>query len=199
DGLNVVNGEMTAMQNDEPMYVLDPYESATIQGWRTSLQNVRQFVFVDEQHSYAERTDQANSDMGWIRVLAFRERRLAWRPRYRDDDQVGRPELRDAPQAQVPETGDKAQPAPVTPGAGESMVAPSEPNAQQFPGTGWGERRRDPVRRVEFHAEAQPTDHLVLRYEYADGLRALGIILRTRGSRLWERDGQVGFAEPPRW
>src|SRR5262249_23737227 len=108
DGLNVVNGEMTAMQNDEPMYVLDPYERATIQGWRTSLQNVRQFVFVDEQHSYAERTDQANSDMGWIRVLAFRERRLAWRPRYRDDDQVGRPELRDAPQAQVPETGDKA-------------------------------------------------------------------------------------------
>jgi hypothetical protein len=73
DGLNVVNGEITRQSPGEPMYVLGPWESATIRGWRTSLDEVRRFVFVDERRSYAERTGQANGDMGWIRVLAFRE------------------------------------------------------------------------------------------------------------------------------
>ena len=75
DGLNVVNGRLSRLAHDEPMYVLDPYETATIRGWRTSLDDVRRFVFVDEERSYAERTDQANGDLGWIRALSFRENR----------------------------------------------------------------------------------------------------------------------------
>ena len=31
------------------MYVLDPWQRTTVQGWRTSLQEVRQFTFVDER------------------------------------------------------------------------------------------------------------------------------------------------------
>ena len=31
------------------MYVLDPWQSTSVQGWRTSLQEVRQFTFVDER------------------------------------------------------------------------------------------------------------------------------------------------------
>jgi len=77
DGLNVVNGERSELSRHEPMYVLDPYESAVISGWRSSLDEVRRFVFVDERRSYAERTGQANGDMGWIRVLAFRETPLS--------------------------------------------------------------------------------------------------------------------------
>src|SRR5262249_51944671 len=73
DGLNVVNGEQSSLDHSEPLYVLDPYEQATIRGWRTSLDQVRKFVFVNEDRSYAERTGQANGDMGWVRVLSFRE------------------------------------------------------------------------------------------------------------------------------
>ena len=73
DGINVVNGERSSLSRNEPLYVLDPWESAEITGWRTSLKDVRRFVFVDEQRSYAERTGQSNGDLGWIRVLAFRE------------------------------------------------------------------------------------------------------------------------------
>ena len=73
DGLNVVTGERSSLSRNESMYVLDPNERAVIRGWRTSLDQVRRFVFVDEEHSYAERTDQANGDLGWIRVLSFRE------------------------------------------------------------------------------------------------------------------------------
>ena len=73
--------------------------------------------------------------------------------------------------------------------------APGAPESN--PGTGWGSRRYDPVQRTQFTAVRNPTDHLILRYEYADGLRALGIT--PRRWRLWDReDGQLGFAQPPR-
>jgi hypothetical protein len=64
DGLNVLTGDRSSLAADERKYVLDPYETATIRGWRTSLDEVRQFTFVDERRSYAERTGQANADMG---------------------------------------------------------------------------------------------------------------------------------------
>src|SRR5262245_59652562 len=73
DGLNAVNGELTRLSSSEPMYVLGPHEQATIRGWRSSLDEIRRFVFVNERKSYAERSGQGNFDMGWIRVLTFRE------------------------------------------------------------------------------------------------------------------------------
>ena len=66
------------------------------------------------------------------------------------------------------------------------------------PGTGWGEERHDPVTRTWFVPAGRPTDRLVFRYEYASGLRALGIV--PRRDRTRERDnGQYGFAQPPGW
>jgi hypothetical protein len=205
DGLNVVNGERTGLTNHEAMYVLDPYESATINGWRTSLDDVRRFVFVDEDRSYASRTGQANGDMGWIRVLSFREQRpIAWRwerPLLRNDESQGRRQ-EEAPQAQSRDGA--PSPPPAAGGASEyrgeakaqakSMLAPEA----AAPGTGWGDRRYDPVQRTEFAAATSPTDRIVLRYEYESGLRALGIF--PRSPRAWERDrGELGFAQPPRW
>lgn len=216
DGLNVVNGERTRLSNNEAMYVLDPYEQAEIRGWRTSLDNVRRFVFVDEKRSYAERTGQANSDMGWIRVLSFREQRAWYEPGYRTKRMVDgeRPlgELRKdesregqsydgAPRAQAEE-------APASPksGAAPQMTQRNEMDARResgsFPGTGWGDGRYDPVQRTEFRAERTATDRIIVRYEYASALRALGIE-PERGNRYWERDrlrerdGNVGFAKPP--
>lgn len=194
DGLNVVNGERTDLSNHEAMYVLDPYESATIQGWRTSLNDVRRFVFVDEQRSYASRTGQANGDMGWIRVLSFREQTPMV---YRD-----RPKVRTQQQQDwLGERGDAA-PAPSAGGDLRAQKAPGmlnqAPQSESAPGTGWGDHRWDPVTQTRFLAMANPTDQIVLRYEYESGLRALGIIPRQR--RVFERErGELGFAQPPRW
>jgi hypothetical protein len=216
DGLNVVNGERSSLSHGESMYVLDPGESATIRGWRTSLEQVRQFVFVDEQRSYAERTGQANGDMGWIRVLAFEERRpiacfdrpeYHWRggderERRAEGDLGDRESKGQAPQSSG-ETmrNDAAAPneerrAPRT--AEKSLLGGAVPQAQAYPGTGWGERREDRVRETRFVAESTPADQLVFRYEYASGLRALGVNLD--GDRLWHRErGELGFAKPPKW
>jgi hypothetical protein len=213
DGLNVVNGERSALRNTEPMYVLGPWEQAEIQGWRTSLESIRRFVFVDEKRSYAERTGQANGDMGWVRVLAFQEDVPWWQnPRIRIDGEGDyRSERQNEGRAGERESR-QSVPEPQGPGAPESNQGRDDLGAQKrragdahgsqegFPGTGWGENRYDPVRQTEFRPRPQATDHLVFRYEYASGLRALGIDTRRQGDRLWERDGgYLGFAKPPRW
>jgi hypothetical protein len=224
DGLNVVSGERTGLSADEAMYVLGPRETATIQGWRTSLDDVQRFVFVDEQRSYAERTGQANEDMGWIRVLAFREQQPWWEKlhgnrwnRGRSSDERGgreqapadrppAPIEQEAAPSGVPPAHDEAAPLTArSESKGLKNDAMSENEApvgrdegDSYPGTGWGEHRADSVRCIEFTAERLATDHHVIRYEYASGLRALGIF--PDHDRLRDRDqGTLGFARPPRW
>ena len=200
DGLNVVNGQRSSLDRNEAMYVLDPYESATIKGWRTSLREVRQFTFVDEERSYANRTDQANGDMGWIRVLAFREQRpIAWWNGPRVKDAPAEPFDGGRSQSRDEARRDEAPaPAPGTLQKSAPQQFHGAPQAETNPGTGWGDRQWDPVNRTQFLAEWNATDRINLRYEYASGLRALGIF--PRRERTWERDrGELGFAPPPRW
>ena len=214
DGLNVVSGDRSSLTNSEPMYVLGPYERAVIRGWRTSLRDVRRFVFVDEEHSYAEGTGQANGEMGWIRVLSFRERapQVYIEPRqYHDDESTpygSREQQRDeaaAPKAEGGETGNGKQRAEAPPtradGAkpqAESFRGLQAPAPESNPGTGWGDRSWDPVERTVFLAAWSATDRITLRYEYASGLAALGIYPRT--ARTWDRErGELSFARAPRW
>jgi len=115
----------------------------------------------------------------------------------------------DSPRAQG--SKDEAAPAPsraMAPESDSKAMAPEasdnltrgEESGRGFPGTGWGERSRDHVQRVQFTPEPVAVDRLILRYEYASGLRALGIIPVGRDwrNRLDERDGDLGFAKPPR-
>jgi hypothetical protein len=199
DGLNVVNGERSSLSRHEPMYVLDPRETTTIRGWRTSLEHVRRFVFVDEERSYANRTGQANGDMGWIRVLGFEEERpVAYRPPpwmrggesepradagQRDKGRGGEPPVAGKP-------GSDSQDSP------PEALDKSSRSIESFPGTGWGDRRRDPVRETWFEPAFAATDHLVLRYEYERGLAALGIFPERFRLRDRER-GEFGFARRP--
>ncbi|HYM79780.1 MAG TPA: hypothetical protein VEY91_00035, partial [Candidatus Limnocylindria bacterium] len=206
DGINVVNGNRSSLSRHEPMYVLDPYESTVIRGWRSSLHDVRKFVFVDEQRSYAERTGQANGDLGWIRVLAFNERVVRHphiRPEVRGDDERdyddSRNERRDADEGEARERSQEGLRKRGADGPAARAYGQA-PAPESNPGTGWGERRWDPVRRTWFEAAARATDHMVLRYEYAAGLRALGIHPGRGRDRLRERErGELGFAQPPSW
>ncbi len=80
DGLNAISVERQRWpswwQSSDPgrMYVLEPWGVATVQGWRTSLDEVRRFTFVDEEVSYAARSGKSNAKMGWIEIAVFRER-----------------------------------------------------------------------------------------------------------------------------
>jgi hypothetical protein len=206
DGLNVISGERPARwPGSDPgrMYILDPWDSTEVKGWRTSLEEVRRFTFVDEERSYAARAGKANSKMGWVEVAVYRERGHSvggYSPRTPDPTSRERaggdrdePMAESAPPASAPPTARRAP---------EGKTEGTADGGRAYPGTGWGQRADDHVVVVDFEPERSPAESIALRYEYASGLRALGIDIRplwTR-DRLRERDrGQNGFAKPPAW
>jgi hypothetical protein len=204
DGLNAISGERSPAGSGAPgrMYVLYPWDDTLVQGWRTSLDEVRQFTFVDEERSYAARSGKANARLGWIEVEVFRERRPVARPWpywQRPDDGRQGEEQRD--EAREPEAKTKDEGASsARDGVAERAPAPPAAAAPAYPGTGWGPRAEDPVRVVSFDPEPTPAERVTLRYEYASALRALGILPRQwwARDRLGERErGQEGFAKPP--
>src|SRR4249919_3936621 len=71
DGVNAVSGETASA--GQTGYVLAPWQSTEINGWRKSLDDVAQFVFTDLPDSYAARTGRPDN-VGVIGVAAFRER-----------------------------------------------------------------------------------------------------------------------------
>jgi hypothetical protein len=206
DGLNVISGERPARwPGTDPgrMYILDPWDSTEVKGWRTSLDEVRRFTFVDEERSYAARSGKANAKMGWVEVAVYRERGRSvggYRPSAPDSssrDRAG--EERDAPMA---ESAPPASAPPAAKRAPEGRTEGMSDRGRSYPGTGWGQRTDDHVVVVDFEPERSPAERITLRYEYASGLRALGIDLHPRWTRdrLRERDrGQAGFAKPPAW
>lgn len=200
DGLNAISGERDTGRGR--MYVLDPWQSTSVQGWRSSLQEVRQFTFVDERRSYAARAGKANEKMGWIEVAVYRERRpLVRRPVPYADPGLPSP---------LEETqGDARNQAPAAPEASSARDSAEAParlegsaKARSYPGTGWGRRTHDPVVLVSFDPEPEPRECVTLRYEYRAALVALGVLPPPASphTRLWQRDrAEPGFAQPPRW
>jgi hypothetical protein len=200
DGLNAISGERDTGRGR--MYVLDPGQRTAVRGWRTSLREVRQFTFVDEQASYAARSGKATEKMGWIEIAVHRERR----PYVRS---VPRRELPPPPEPAADDeargrAGREAAPLSEPPAAAEAAPAPARESAGAgaYPGTGWGERAHDPAVLVTFDPETAPAERITLRYEYRPSLVALGVLPRPLPARdrLWEREhAEPGFAQPPLW
>ena len=77
DGVNAVTGQTAAPSQGG--YVLEPWESAEIAGWRKSLDDVAQFVFTDLPDSYAARTGRPDN-VGVVGIAVFQERRPVHAP-----------------------------------------------------------------------------------------------------------------------
>jgi hypothetical protein len=221
DGLNAISGGLD--RGVGRMYVLNAWEAASIKGWRTSLDDVRRFTFVDERASYAARSGKANSKMGWIEVAVYRERPRPWvyqpGPVHRTDpyEESGARDQADERSADAGDEQDSAE----TDGAAKAgradgrdrpsaraeapaMKAPpaTVPPSGGYPGTGWGARQDDPAMLVDFEPQPSPSERVTLRYEYASAVRTLGILPAPwwARDRLRDRDsGAIGFAKPPRW
>ena len=72
--LNTVSGDLIVDTHRGDLNVNTVSGDVQVRGWRTSLEDVRRFTFVDERGSYAARTGRANGKMGWIQAWAYRER-----------------------------------------------------------------------------------------------------------------------------
>jgi hypothetical protein len=86
DGRNIISGKRSYSRNSESMYVLDPWQSSSFSGWRSSMHQVQRFYFTDEEDSYAGRLGDYSS-IGWIKVAVFHTRYVSPPPlKYQEQD-----------------------------------------------------------------------------------------------------------------
>lgn len=72
DGINVINGEDAGY--DGPGYVLRPWETIDVPGWRRSGGAVAAFEFKEQRGSYASQTGRGATNVGLIGVACFEEK-----------------------------------------------------------------------------------------------------------------------------
>ena len=168
DGVNAVTGQTAAPS--QAGYVLAPWETTEIAGWRKSLDDIAQFVFTDLGDSYAARTGRPRN-VGVIGVAVFQEARPRYYPPAPPPIARGYDHTR--------ELGSSERRA-AAPAAAADAIA-EESNAKgtvtQSIGTGHGQREWSPVGRTEFvRAGRSPTQVTQLRYDDHHRLVALEVI-----------------------
>ena len=222
DGVNAVTGQTAG--SDQAGYVLGPWESAEITGWRKSYSDVAQFVFTALEDSYAARTGRPDN-VGVIGMAVFRERRVepVYVPPYtppvaeRDDRQYdGGPYA-----AERKATSNAATAAPPPAAAAQAAgsaygelsraktmdsyeSAAKDSIAKQEIGTGHGAREYAPTSETTFERmSSSPQQVSELYYDTSEQLVARGIMPRYYAHR-WPRESTpqafpTGFVPDPSW
>ena len=166
DGVNAVTGQTA--NPAQAGYVLEPWESAEISGWRKSMDDIAQFVFTDLGDSYAARTGRPHN-VGVIGVAVFQE--LQRRPYTLPPPPVARGNRYRQPESKAAAS------------AAESEAA-ADSIAQQRMGTGHGEREWSPVGQTHFQrASPRPAQASEIRYDEVRRLYAMGVIPRGHNFR----------------
>ncbi len=182
DGVNVISGETASPTQSG--YVLEPYGSVEIAGWRKSMTRTAAFYFTDLGDSYAARTGRPGN-VGVIGVAVFQEKV--------------------APPVSAAASGEVAPPRrSEAPAAGAARAPSSESErATAKLGTGHGRGEASPVTLTNFErATAAPAETLTLRYDRRENLVAMGV-LPPPWPPVARRDpdpfpGQLRFAPDPR-
>ncbi len=165
DGVNAISGQTAA--TEQSGYVLEPGQSAEIDGWRKSMQRVAQFVFTDVDDSYAARTGRPDN-IGVIGAAVFRERRM--RPVF------VQPMPPPISQSRSHEGAAKARGEASSTADAAAPMAESR-NAPQRIGTGHGDSQWSPVDSTTFRrASNRPAEVVSVRYDDVATLRRIGVI-----------------------
>jgi hypothetical protein len=178
DGVNVVTGETASP--DQSGYVIDPYGSVEINGWRKSLARTAAFYFTDLGDSYAARTGRPGN-VGVIGVAVYRERpqrvlELAPREKIAPADAAGAA----GSNAQAPQSA--ASPPPMREDGRDQPADArrSESLARAAPlplGTGHGRSETSHATQVAFErASTSPAQTLAVRYDRRETLAAMGVL-----------------------
>jgi len=180
DGVNAISGETAAVS--QTGYVLAPYQSAEITGWRKSYSEAAAFYFTALPDSYAARTGRPDN-VGVIGAAVFRER---------VPEAVGG-WLQQAPPMAAKESGasnrmeaERQAPAAAdAAGGAQDSARRSRPDLaardEKKLGTGHGEREYSPTTQTAFErASSTPAEIVQVRYDSYANLLASGVIPRAR-------------------
>ena len=176
DGRNIISGRKSELTRDEPMYVISAWDSQDYAGWRASLDAVNEFYFTDWKDSYAEAFGD-RSARGVIAIAIYRE--------------VAPP----PPRVSQPHAEDEGA------RSADAASAPAEKSAgrarrDESVGTGYGDRREDHVREVEFVAQSSAESRHFIKYEWRETLCRKRVIDCGEDNRFWD-ESTLGFAPPP--
>jgi hypothetical protein len=168
DGVNAVSGQTASAQ--QTGYVLGPWQTTEVAGWRKSLHDIAQFEFTAISDSYAARTGRPQN-VGVIGVAVFRERAPRWR---HYDDAVSKQE---APAGAAPRAQAERDAAAGARSAPQPVLGATAPPAEAKLGTGHGAREWSQARQVGFERDsAHPVEVHALRYDSERNLVAMGVI-----------------------
>jgi hypothetical protein len=194
DGVNAVSGQTATPA--QTGYVLSPWQSADITGWRKSDAEAAAFYFTALPDSYAARTERPHN-VGVIGVAVFRERMPLPRPQPFEpvpysggrDDGAARQESERRMGNNGSADGSLASASPSR--ERDSSVASRSDKL----GTGHGEREHSPIDRTSFErATSQPAEIVQVRYDSHANLVASGVIAPQRALP----DPFPGFVPDPR-
>lgn len=199
DGRDAISGNLGDYTNQRG-YVIDPYGSVLVEGFRQSSSNVAAFRFTSPGDSYSGRRG-SGQHVGVIGVAVFREKHRRpvavappprprpepWGGRWMGGDDLaeksgGAPAPSAAPAESEALAADEAAPAPRS--RAKRSYAP--PRQQNNLGTRYGESQYSPVVEVPFERarSSRPNQILSLYYDDARGLS-------NRGIQVY------GYAPPP--
>jgi len=207
DGRDVVSGREGDWRNNRG-YVIEPWGSVLIDGFRNSFSRVAEFYFTDVADSYAARMG-SDADVGVIGVAIFEEERPVPRPQpkpiiTRRNGRTGTG-YGAGPAKSAPES-----PAPAARGQAEccddlSIDADAAKRERQGIGTGYGDYRYSPASKTEFERRSRrPDARLAIYYDDRSGLISRGIIREPRPyprplphPRPFPCNDDPAFAPPP--
>jgi hypothetical protein len=211
DGVNVITGETASV--GQTGYVLDPWQTYDIAGWRKSDTAIASFVFAALGDSYAARTGRPGN-VGVIGMAAFLEKPepQAMRQRHEPPTTVERrgsmgesDSSVSAAKAQA-SAGNAAQPAAPAERSADNLatgeIAASATNRvapTERLGTGHGQREWSVSRRTSFEKlSSTPQDVVEIAYDSFANLVLAGVIAApTAQARAFPSDGPRGFVPDP--
>jgi hypothetical protein len=161
DGVNVITGDTASPQQSG--YVLAPYETTEIAGWRTSLSRTAAFYFTALPDSYAARTGRPDN-VGVIGVAIFAERQ---RPVALQEPSRESNARMDAKTAQAP--------MPSAPASSASEAGAARDQAAKL-GTGYGRGETSYASYTRFERASEiPSETIAIYYDSFANLLARGV------------------------
>ncbi len=211
DGLSVMDGETASYSSNG--YIVDPYGSIKIPGWRLSDEEVAKFYFASKKDSYAK-SKSKDLDVGVVGCVVFEEDTLEYERFIKNEIIIEHEKCVPCPHPHYPWVDTKPWVYPntlwfggATSGTAElntsvqndSKQLSSEPTAQVFAaqnlGAGFGEAADHHVEAVSFKRKNSPSATMSIYYDDKKGLQAKGVYL----GHSHKADAFPGqFCKPPK-
>lgn len=210
DGLSVMNGEEGRF--DSGGYIVEPHKSITIDGWRTSDNEVASFYFSSPEGSYRKKMKKGDN-LGIIGVAVFREKPKSYVtatfPSYPATQWWERNTSSGEYQSWGTQTNFHAGnsmdsvtamccSSTETSGNSGKVSIRSVKQPQQQIGTGFGERKESSVISVSFERDGGPDAVFEIRYNTREQLEKAGISMKKEPLYVAPMAFPGQYCKPPR-